>query len=701
MVKVKANITELRNVATSLGGTTDNIENQYNKLHPKGSSLKLSTSSLIGIPGYVESLREECKYLSAKADWLEIINTGDDGKIPTGDVSCDIPGNEPKTLSNMEHWLGEAMADSAKKLATADYKEDDPRLKSLRDKMARWKGDAVVMSPMFSDLGPEGTLVLTHAVGAHSDLTRDTTEEERKASRELLVSIKEGLATATNSWPAAQSQKFGQDLVKFARHPDQNSDYYLLDVPIPRVEALNWLLYKNKASNEFNLGAAEKMDEIQQEDNKNGVDGWRQMGPSYFLPLMVDGADKVWAFDTPTSVFRALGEHPQASYQFFNGNVRRMTYWSAQHDYASGNLSGIAAAFDAASTDPAIMRKDPGGAATIASYGVNGIMGRSDVGPKTQYVPTVGDMYLGMQGTETAGSVRHIFQTYFSSVADGFANSSKRPTADLDHDGVPDQTYAVTQPTGQAVANSPWFSRESLNKAFGIIGRDPQSMLKMRETLSNAETQRVNPGMDEKESEAMMTYWANVEGAVANAIGTAAINDAELKDKNAKAWIQLGSMGASEVASKVPGGKVASIGSDAFIDWLAKQAEDNWAKNASTEKEKQEALTDQALQDYKRRLLFAYDQAGLNGYQNDIDPDTGKSKHPLSASHGDAVVEEPVGSGNYRLITKKEYDALPADRQSTVRNTLNSLAGTSVGWGDILAGELVESTFETGFEDRF
>ena len=77
----------------------------------------------------------------------------------------------------------------------------------------------------------------------------------------------------------------------------------------------------------------------------------------------------------------------------------------------------------------------------------------------------------------------------------------------------------------------------------------------MRETLSNAETQRVNPGMDEKESEAMMTYWANVEGAVANAIGTAAINDAELKDKNAKAWIQLGSMGASEVASKVPGGK--------------------------------------------------------------------------------------------------------------------------------------------------
>ena len=105
-------------------------------------------------------------------------------------------------------------------------------------------------------------------------------------------------------------------------------------------------------------------------------------------------------------------------------------------------------------------------------------MGRSDVGPKTQYVPTVGDMYLGMQGTETAGSVRHIFQTYFSSVADGYANSSEKPTADLDHDGVPDQTYTVTLPGGQAFANSPWFSRESLNKAFGIIGRDPQSMLK-------------------------------------------------------------------------------------------------------------------------------------------------------------------------------------------------------------------------------
>lgn len=701
MVKVSMNIENARSAVTSLNTAASDVEEAYNTLSSGGTFLYLSTAALVNVPSHVQTMRDMSKFLDEKIDLTVLINSNGGKNFPTtGTITYEVD-KEATTIDEMEVELGKALAKNAEGFATSDFQENDPRLAGMQTYMEKYGSDNEVMGSFYDTLTPAGALALVNAVGDHVGYTHSVSEDESERAKSVLELLRLGLAAASEEWSEYKAKKYGENLVDAARNPDLKSKYS--KKIIGSTEALNWFVYNNLGlSDSFVLGVAEKMDVIQQQDNKNGTpNGWQWTGPSRFLPAMIEESDGDWPFDTPASVFHALGKHPQAAYQFFNGNARRLTYWTAQHYYTSDGLSGIAAAIDAASTDPAVMRKDPGGAATIASHGVNGIMGRSDIGPDTMYIPLYGDAYFGMKGTEVAGSISHILQTYFHSVADGYANSSEKPTADLDHDGVPDQTYTVTLPGGQAFENSPWFSRESLNKAFGIIGRDPQSMLNMRETLSNAETQRVNPGMEEKESEGMMTYWANVEGAVANAIGTAAINDAELKDKNAKAWIQLGSMGASEVAAKVPGGKIASIGSDAFIDWLAKQAEEKWAKNASTEKEEQEALTDQALQDYKRRLLFAYDQAGLNGYQNDVDPKTGMSQHPLSASHGDAVVEEPVGSGHYRLITKQEYEKLPADKQSTVRTTLNSLAGTSVGWGNILAGELVESTFETGFKKRF
>ena len=702
MVKVSMNIENARGAVASLNTVASDVEEAYNTLSSGGTFLGLPTTALANVPGDVQTLKDKSKFLDEKIDLTILINSNGGKNFPTsGTITYEVD-KEATTIDEMEVELGKALAKNAEGFATSDFQENDPRLAGMQTYMEKYGSDNEVMGAFYDTLTPAGALALVNAVGDHVGYTHSVSEDESERAKSVLELLRLGLAAASEEWSGDKAKKYGENLVDAARNPDLKSKYS--KKIIGSTEALNWFLYNNLGlSDSFVLGVAEKMDDIQQQDIKNGTpNGWEWTAPSRFLPAMVKESDGSWPLDTPASVFHALGKHPQASYKFFDGNARRMTYWTAQHYYTSQDLSGIAAAIDAASTDPAIMRKDPGGAATIASYGVNGIMGRSDIGPETMHIPKWGDAYFGMKGTEVAGSITHILQTYFHSVAETYKHPHVRPTEDSDHDGVADQTFPMTLPGGQDFANSPWFTKESLNKAFGIIGTDPQSMLTMRETLSKAETQGVSPDMSEKSSENMMTYWAEVEGSIANAIGSAAIDNAELKDKNAKAWIQLGTMGASELASKVPGGKVTSMAADAFIDWLAKEAEKEWANNASEEQKKQDEVTGQALQAYKNRLLFVYDEAGLNGYQNGVkNPKTGAPQYPLSATLGDAVVEEPAGSGNYRLITKQEFEALPGDKQTTVRNTLNTVAGTEEGWGSRVPEATVDATFQTGFEKRF
>lgn len=703
MVKVSMNIENARGAVASLNTVASDVEEAYNTLSSGGTFLGLPTTALANVPGDVQTLKDKSKFLDEKIDLTILINSNGGKNFPTsGTITYEVD-KEATTIDEMEVELGKALAKNAEGFATSDFQENDPRLAGMQTYMEKYGSDNEVMGAFYDTLTPAGALALVNAVGDHVGYTHSVSEDESERAKSVLELLRLGLAAASEEWSGDKAKKYGENLVDAARNPDLKSKYS--KKIIGSTEALNWFLYNNLGlSDSFVLGVAEKMDDIQQQDIKNGTpNGWQWTAPSRFLPAMVKESDGSWPLDTPASVFHALGKHPQASYKFFDGNARRMTYWTAQHYYTSEDLSGIAAAIDAASTDPAIMRKDPGGAATIASYGVNGIMGRSDIGPDTMHIPLYGDAYFGMKGTEVVGSVTHILQTYFHSVADAYANSPGVPKGDSDGDGVPDRIYAPTLPGDQHFANSPWFDVGALNKAFGIIGQDPQSMLTMRETLSNAETQGVSPDMSEKSSKNMMTFWASVEGSVANSIGTATINDAELKDKNAKAWIHLGTMGASEIANKFPGGKLASMGADIFIDELAKEAEEAWANTAAEEKKNQNEVTGLALQDYKRRLLFAYDKAGLNGYQGGVtDPKTGKPEHhPLDASLGDAVVEEPAGSGNYRLITEQEYERLPADSQSTVRATLNSLAGEEAGWGSRVDGDTVKRSFQGAFEDRF
>ncbi|RAX19199.1 hypothetical protein DRB06_14655 [Actinomyces sp. Z5] len=436
MTLVKVNIEDLRSAATSLSGLADSVEDLYDTSASEGRRLYLSTSSLAEVPGYVESLQDESTFLSAKVDWIVLINSDSEGNLPeSGEVSYEVDGEDPDTLEEMETALGEAIASLGTDIATSDYEKGDPRLETLSKYLDTWGGNQNVNAALFSSLGPDGTLALTEAVGNHVGLAYGASDSESEMAQKTLAQLKEGLEIATKQWEPDYAQQFGADLVEAAAYPDPDSSYYRLE---NRNESLTYLLYDTTAGNKFILGTAEKMDELQHEADERGMPSpWNWGTPSRFLPAMINEADEAWALDIPSIIMHDLGGHPYASYEFFSGDDGRVDYWAGQYAYDSGDLSGIAAALDSASTSPYLMRAHKQETASIAARGLEALAGRDDFGVERS-----------QRGVEGAQSLEHILETYMDSLVDTYADSLSRP-------GGSDLTYDLTTAAGQTIADSP------------------------------------------------------------------------------------------------------------------------------------------------------------------------------------------------------------------------------------------------------
>ncbi|RAX20657.1 MULTISPECIES: hypothetical protein [unclassified Actinomyces] len=677
MTLVKVNIEDLRSAATSLSGLADSVEDLYDTSASEGRRLYLSTSSLAEVPGYVESLQDESTFLSAKVDWIVLINSDSEGNLPeSGEVSYEVDGEDPDTLEEMETALGEAIASLGTDIATSDYEKGDPRLEPLSKYLDTWGGNENVNAALFSSLGPDGTLALTEAVGNHVGLAYGASDSESEMAQKTLAQLKEGLEIATKQWEPDYAQQFGADLVEAAAYPDPDSSYYRLE---NRNESLTYLLYDTTAGNKFILGTAEKMDELQHEADERGMPSpWNWGTPSRFLPAMINEADEAWALDIPSIIMHDLGGHPYASYEFFSGDDGRVDYWAGQYAYDSGDLSGIAAALDSASTSPYLMRAHKQETASIAARGLEALAGRDDFGVERS-----------QRGVEGAQSLEHILETYMDSLVDTYADSLSRP-------GGSDLTYDLTTAAGQTIADSPWFSEETLDAVLGVVGRDGQALIDLRTAVNSAELKSVPQGTTRDQLTVIANDWGATEGGIANAIGTGAIDAEKSNDEYAQAWIDLAGKPASELAGLIktfaPPGTTKGAGwaSDALINHLQQEASNTWASNADAETDRQEVIADEAYRSYMRRLLWAADTAGLNGYQ---DPNSGQELNSDSITS----VQEP--DGTYRLITPQEYERLSDEDKATADTQLESLAKSADGMGTASAN--VKTHFDQQFQERY
>ncbi|MCR2051322.1 hypothetical protein NSA19_00330 [Actinomyces bowdenii] len=666
MTKVTVDIEQLRGAATSLSSAATTIEEKYNTLTKSAGEVYITTYALIFVPGYVEDLRNKSKTLDAKVDLAILINSGDTGNVPeSGTLSYDIDGADPTDLEGMEYAMGRAMAAVGKDIATSENEVDPARIELMKTYLEKWGSNENTACMMYSQLGAEGTLALTDTIGAHATTG---SADDRTTAQETLALLKSSLTVATNGWTPQKANEFGAELVEASRSPDPNSGYPTKT----RTESLQWLLYNNTGvSDEFILGAAEKMDEIQAKDVEYGImNGWDWGPGTHFMSSMIEAEDEAWAHDLHSVVLHGLGAHPQASFAFFNGHPSRIGYWLTEHDHyaTGGDLSGISSAMAAASTDPAVKAAHPAEAATLAAQAIYRLPSLADENDLK------GGTDAKVRGAEMAPHLERILETYMPSVASAYAaGDSELGFDDADGDGVFDLRHTVAPPNGEQFPDSPWFSTAYLDRAIGLIGRDHQALLDLRQAVNKAEAEGVTPEMTDDQFISHATRWSAVEGGIANAVGTGAIEDAQAKDDYALAWIELGQSAASEAAGAAGAGKhpVTSVGSGMLIDELAEQARKTWANGAKSETAKQEAMAEQALQDYRLRLQFAADAAGLNGYQDENSGVTLDDVEPDDMTDG--VVTNP--DGTTRLITQEEFDALDEGTQSVARSSLNELVG--------------------------
>ncbi|MDU0348104.1 hypothetical protein [Actinomyces sp. MRS3W] len=550
---------------------------------------------------------------------------------------------------------------------------DKLSLSALHQFLEATHHDANNVSALFSGLGADGTLALTEAVGNHVGYAYRASEDESELAQKTLQQLKRGLGAATKAWDPDYSRQFGSDLVEAAQYPDLDSDYYQLG---NYTESLAYLLYNaTGASDEFILGAAEKIDELQHEANDNGTPSlWQWTGPSRFLPGMVDEADEDWGFDIPSIIMHDLGDHPRASYEFFTGDQGRIDYWAGEHPY-EGDLSGIAAALDCASTSPLLTRAHKQETASIAARGLEALTGRDDFGVER-----------GKHGVEGAQSLEHILETYMDSLVATYANS---------HGSSNNPTYTATTPADQKIPDSPWFSEKTLDSILGVVGQDGQALINLRTAINNAETNSLPPGSTKDHLTLENYHWAAVEGATTNAIGTGGIRLLDPEYKYAQAWADLAGKPTSELTELAQRCTLDTTndgpGCDTtiLIDHL-EQANDSWRNDSNSSERARQHVIDTACSSYLRRMLWAADAAGLNGYQ---DPNTGLTLDSFST----ATVQAPDGS--YRLITPEEYEQLNEEDKRTANAELNSLATSADGLGYADSG--FRNTLNWRFQRRF
>lgn len=679
MTLVKANITTLRSVASDLAILATAVENQYNTLTSQASGLFISTQSLSQVLTYVQCLADESAFASAKADLIEIISsTGGKMTPPSGEVSFNTSGPEPTTLAEAKTQLGHAIAHLAQELAVNDYEDGDPRAARLHDYLNRWDTDQHrdVLATMYDTLGPDGTLAIVDRVGRHVDRHGNLGSKESDLAKDTLERLRTGLHRASTTWNDQHAKTFGSQLVHYATDFKDDSPY---NHTFSRLEALAWLLYDTKDANGAMVqGTAEKMDEA--EKNSHEPLNWQIPVPRHFLEWMVDTEKAPWFGNMSSVMMHALADHPKYSCHFFSSDKDRSSRWTRDQMYYDGDLSGVSAALDAASTDPTVRRQYPKEAAAAASYALEGLASLQDFGND-----------LGQHEPIVSGTLEHILETYPGSIV--YAYSHKKAKQ------VPGVAEVITLPQGGTTTNAPLFTRNALDKAVALIGRDGPSLLKLRAAVNQFEADSLPEGSSQKQLTASTNKWGMVEGAIAKALGNSAIDQAAQKDDYALTWIELGRKGAGELASILtsfapPGAdKVAGWGADALVEHFASEARSTWADNENTARIDQDNLALHAVEEYTLRMFFKADELGLNNYQkpgSSITLENWQNYHLAGAAVS--------SSEGYRFINQEEYNNLPPDKQEDAKNALLSLATSADGFDQ---DGITLNAFDTAFISHF
>lgn len=564
MVRVSIDIEAATGVVSSLRTFFDEAMDEWTAVSNAAGRALCSTTSLKALSDPLVLVSQSAKDLETRVELAVLVNTGDDGVMPTsGVVSYELSGSD--TIENVKDQLGRELADGLRNLDAYDYlsRQDVEELEHYTTLMEKYANDPAVTDGLFDALGPQGVVELPvllkdfaknyqqHLMGhPEEDISwdEDTPMSMRIADlqQRFMEAYGTGLATSTGS------DDFNRD------HPDFADQ--IVQVVTEQRAGLGWGLSQILRYGDYDADFLTSLG--------TGLYDWEieQYGPVWAPQV----ANDEWAwrlgtdddgqyFDPFVGLFEAMGRNPEAAADFFNPDgggedaQERSKYLIQERTWRADDFNALGEALDAASTTWHNTNATPAQqeqAAWIASATVY-YLGQRDGGHHGRRIGDAGK-----------DSLAHILATYIYDV-DRVAQGTSTGTPPSTHTPSSVSAWDLGLPPG---AN---FSLGDLNTVLGEVLTDDTAMVQLADATAALNAHRIETAVEAFNNDPSQT--SVVSGSVQTSAkltgyllgnlerGTEAAGK-EIDERN-KQFIDL----ASDVVGLIPTGKT-------FTSFLADQA---------------------------------------------------------------------------------------------------------------------------------
>lgn len=358
------------------------------------------SASPIGLPSLSEStLGKKTRWLD---DHLEDLTTRRDLAIlldteGTGTASYTVTSD---TLSNVKEMLGQELAAAA---GNIDATSDQDQLDHLAGLLETWKDDPDVMSAMFTELGPDGTVGfmanISSAMGYGGVGDPDVYTS-------LAEDFRSGLATASNA-PGFPTEEFGQEIVRFSVAPlltdeEQQAFAEEFGMGMNGANILTFLMGDTSYSDDFLLGAANQLDDFERmaRDGVLSAQDWYSHNGYGPLPT---GNETGWYDDPMAMIMHNFGENPEAGLTFFTQPTEdgwdRQTYYFNDREWKADGYGGISHAVEGIGTSAENLTNDPEATTGLVSRFLDQVanspgFNANDAKPASPYIADLLKFYM-------------------------------------------------------------------------------------------------------------------------------------------------------------------------------------------------------------------------------------------------------------------------------------------------------------------
>ena len=476
------------------------------------------------------------------------------------------------SLAATQEMLGGELADRINDVA---HDTDPETLDMLNEILGNRATDVQVMSAMYQDLEPRGTVA---ALSRLEENMRFAGAPEHALA--LAETLRQGLATASRDpyFPP----DFGSELTRWCVAPllsDDESEWARDNGLYPTAGAsmLAFMMRDVNYDPTFLSGAAEQLAEYEKmtEDGIQPATDWYYH--TGFSPLDPEGevGENV---DPMAEMMRAMSRQPEVGYDFLQteGNA---AYFFDRRDWSKDGYDGIAALADRVSTDPGVYEDHPEGAALIASQFVDWTANSEG--------------FNAEDAKPASDSVGHLLSTYMPSMAAAMDGGGE--------DGDPGTHNPPLEVIGFGeMEHMPRFFREDLANMTGVAMSTEDGMVDMAEGVANYRQTQINTLADQladnpddidlrTQLQGVMLDDSELRAFTTKIAGETEISDAHNTDQQRQFWTNLVAEGVKQVPIKPPiVGTIVEhgvdLGAGAINDAWANSAdgvEDDWEVNAT------------------------------------------------------------------------------------------------------------------------